>query len=255
MKNQYAFRTFTCKNCQQTVTLRRPENKTQFCSLDCYRSALKPEKKTGENKKCFNCGTDIYVTKGMLKEHNFCTIHCLNEFQGKDKTLHICETCNKEFKWSPSRSKSLDRNIRFCSIECRNKSDDWRKKSVYNANFIQNKKKGLNKLELAGNTILDELNLSYSNQVLIGERFTVDVLLNDYKVIIQWDGDYWHGLKKDKNGNLDVRQQKRVNLDKSENAYFKKCGYVILRFWEHEVLKNRESVIENIKTAIRTITK
>jgi len=54
------------------------------------------------------------------------------------------------------------------------------------------------------------------------------------KLVIQWDGDYWHNLPK------------RRQLDESQDKYMKKCGYKVLRFWEHEVKGNSNKVKEVI---------
>ena len=58
-----------------------------------------------------------------------------------------------------------------------------------------------------------------------------------------------------KNGIADSRQDKRMKLDKSQDAYMKKCGCTILRFWESEVKNNREDVYENIRRTISKVAK
>ena len=50
---------------------------------------------------------------------------------------------------------------------------------------------------------------------------------------------------------MDYRQKKIYNLDKSQDAYMKKLGIKVLRFWEDEVYKKRSEVIDIIKRAIR----
>jgi DNA mismatch endonuclease (patch repair protein) len=94
---------------------------------------------------------------------------------------------------------------------------------------------------------LDALGIKYEKQVLICDKFVVDTFIPSRKLVIQWDGDYWHGF----GGATDKRQERRMALDKSQDKYMRKAGYGILRFWEHEVHQLKEKVRENIRRAIQ----
>lgn len=253
MNNQYKLRTFTCLGCEETVTKSRPANKVKYCSLQCYRSSLRPQRKTGRLVSCGYCDKKIYRKKGCLKSHKhyFCSIQCANIYQGRNKLDFICKTCGNHFKLSKSTAEN-NGNPQYCSITCRNKSDEWRRNATINSNLIQCRKKGLNKLEQAGSKILFDLCVKFNCEVLIAEKFVVDVYIPSVNIIIQWDGDYWHGHHtKLKGGVPDKRQLKRIQLDKAQDAYMRKCGYKVLRFWEHEVYNKPKEVIENIKRAIQ----
>jgi len=54
-----------------------------------------------------------------------------------------------------------------------------------NSTIRQQKKRGLNKLELKGRKILKELGIKFNEQVLMFDKFLVDILLKNKKVIIQ----------------------------------------------------------------------
>ena len=232
-----------CLHCKKEHTARMPNNR-KFCSLDCYRHSPKPYKRTGMEKKCGVCEKLIWVTKSQNKKVNYCSVICHNISQSK-KLEYVCKICGCIFKWSPSRIKT--NNPKYCSIDCRNKCEEWKLNSVIKGNLVQLNSKKLNNLELLGNNILDEIGIEYQTQVLICEKFVVDVFIPSCNLIIQWDGDYWHGFKEIK----DERQRKRSNLDKSQDSYMKKVGYKVIRFWEHEVKKEKEKVIENIRKAIQ----
>lgn len=242
--NKYKERTITCKNCGKVVT-KRTKKDTKYCSHKCYATMKKPERKKGEIKKCGSCNKEIYITKSASRKINFCSVKCFNNFQSK-KIEHKCIICGKKFYWSPGREKNLNRPIKYCSIQCRNKCEKWKEGSAIKGNLIQNKKKGLNKLEIEGSKILNDLGIKHETQSLICNKFCVDVLIPDKKIVIQWDGDYWHGYNEIKS----ERQKKRVQLDRSQDEYMKKAGYKVIRFWEHELKKEKEKVIEYIKKAI-----
>ena len=59
-------------------------------------------------------------------------------------------------------------------------------------------------------------------------------LIPNRKIVIQWDGNFWHNLPKVK------------ARDKGQDSYMRKCGYKILRFWESNIKNNPTKVKEGI---------
>jgi very-short-patch-repair endonuclease len=115
-------------------------------------------------------------------------------------------------------------------------------------NVLQQKLK-TNKVEEAGYSLLDRMGLLYFNQYLIANKFCVDAFFYSESLIVQFDGDYWHG-NPDKFPVLDERQKKRSRLDKSQDAYMDKCGYRVLRIWETDIKKHPEEVKARILAAL-----
>jgi DNA mismatch endonuclease (patch repair protein) len=243
--SKYKERTIICVNCGKESTKRRPEGQS-FCSLECYRTSPKPERKTGKTGECGYCLKEIYIRPSSEKEVNYCSVSCFNKSQSR-KTEHNCKVCGKLFLWSPSRTESGNYNPTYCSIECRTSCPDWKRKSVIAGNLAQQGKNAPTSLEIAGCLLLDALGIQYQTQVLICEKFVVDVFVPSKNLVIQWDGDYWHGF----GGAKDERQKKRQRLDKSQDAYMRKAGYTVIRFWEHEVKNDKEVVRENIRKAVQ----
>ena len=108
---------------------------------------------------------------------------------------------------------------------------------------------GLNKLEIAGGDILRGLGIEFEEQVLLFDRFTVDVFVMEYGLVIQWDGDYWHGNPKIFSS-LGDHQKANHARDKSCNAYLRKCGLRVLRFWERDIKRRPEWVTSEIKMVL-----
>lgn len=219
-----------------------------YCSKVCAGKAHR----TLEEYKCDHCGKSILKQHNVAikHKHHFCSQDCLNLWQKRNKVEFICKICGKPFYRSPSWTKQ--RMGYYCSIECRNRDPDWKLRACIQANKVQCQKRGLNKLELAGSEILNNLNISHITQYLVNDKFLVDVYVPEYNLIIQWDGDYWHGKNKSYE-DLDYRVKRRVDLDKSQDAYFKKCGFNELRFWESDVYKRKEYVYDTIARTIREI--
>lgn len=209
-----------------------------YCSHIC--SAI--GRRLGELVKCEWCGKEVYKPQCLFISHknHFCSIVCANKFQGRNKLKYNCKICGKLFEWSKSRIQT--NNPTYCSIECRNQCDEWRQNACIKANVAQQEKKGLNKLEITGRHILEELHLKngidFQEQVLMAKKFLVDVVILGKKIVIQWDGDYWHSLAK------------RKRLDRSQDAYLNKLGYSVLRFRQSDLQTNRSEVYANIKRAI-----
>jgi|APSaa5957512622_1039677.scaffolds.fasta_scaffold59690_1 very-short-patch-repair endonuclease/endogenous inhibitor of DNA gyrase (YacG/DUF329 family) len=247
-KNQYKLRKLNCPSCGKIVEGNFSKTRI-YCSRKCYDTSRPTAVKNPLTKKmCEMCNIE-YETKNT--EQRFCNTDCQNEWQSRNKSKFICKTCGTGFGLSKSLADSRDYEIKFCSMKCRNLDPEWRKSNIL-ANIVQQNNKGLNKLEVAGSKILNELGIEFEEQFLVFDKFLVDVFIPDKNIVIQWDGDYWHGHPTTlKDGIPDKRQKRRMDFDKSQDAYMIKAGYTILRYWEHDVIKNKKYVYENIKHAVQ----
>jgi very-short-patch-repair endonuclease len=169
----------------------------------------------------------------------------LNEWQGRNKTSHICKVCGATFKWSPSRSKTY--NITYCSLACRDNDPD-RALLLRRMNAKQLSMRP-NNLERAAYAILDSIGVHYEPQYLVNDKFCVDAFVPSLALVIQFDGDYWHG-KPEKFPIPDKRQVKRMRLDVSQDAYMTACGYEVIRIWESDIKQRPEHVTALLRAAL-----
>jgi len=188
--------------------------------LNIKSARINPQQ-LGEYRNCEVCGKERYVKRCFLKkhEHHFCSPQCRQEYQ-KNRNKSFCVVCGNEFEYPKSQG-----NRKTCSQRC---------KGVY-VSFLQAQSNGLNKLEKRGGELLKELNIEFKEQHLIEKKFLVDVFIPKDRLVIQWDGEYWHS------------KPKRKALDKSQDSYMRKCGYKVLRFTDKEIYCNPEEVKEEIK--------
>lgn len=244
MKGQmgYKVRTITCISCGKTVT-RHLRPQTKYCSLECYRSSPRPQRKTGDTFPCAICGESVYVPASRLgQDRYFCSTDHANEWQGRNKTEHTCKMCGTSFRWSPSRSKA--NNVTYCSLKCRD-ADPERRAMLIAMNAKQQRMKP-NNIERAGYAMLDSLGIDYTPQHVIGGKFCVDAFVPGHRLVIQFDGDYWHGNPASF-PEPDHRQRKRMTLDRSQDAYMAACGYRVVRFWASEITKHPERVMSQLR--------
>jgi G:T-mismatch repair DNA endonuclease (very short patch repair protein) len=86
-------------------------------------------------------------------------------------------------------------------------------------------------LERMLHQILSGIGVEFESSVAIKRNFVVDVKIG--RLIIQADGDYWHGHPRfNPLSERQVNQQKR---DKAQDAYLRKCGYAVERIWESDM--------------------
>ena len=218
-----------------------------YCSRNCYNvkrpNMVKHEQIT---KNCKTCGFEYETNRKSAK---FCSEHCYQESRKSTNISITCNNCGKEFSVIKSRYETG--LVKYCSLKCRNTSDEWIESNrIKNLNQLH--KVGLNKLELSGRDLLNKIGVDFIEQELIGDRFVVDVLIPHKNLVIQWDGDYWHGHPKNqKNGKPNKLQFQNIKKDKRVNKELNKMGYDVLRFWQDDVDNNPSFVIETIVKKIR----
>ena len=242
-----ALKVIDCVGCGSPKRVRARPGQS-YCSLGCYRSGQRPTRKTGQARICPQCSKSTYKVLSDVTGA-FCSVDCHNEFQGRNKTEHECKTCGKSFRWSPSRIKT--QTPKYCGIPCRTACPEWKANAVIAGNLKQQKSKQPTRLEVAGYAILDGIGEPYEKQSLVAQKFTVDALLASVGLVVQWDGDYWHGFRREGDMRpLDGRQQRRAGLDRSQDAYMARAGLRVLRFWEHEVMSAPQLVRAAISEAV-----
>ena len=104
------------------------------------------------------------------------------------------------------------------------------------------------KLELKMKEILNDLNIPFKHQFRLGNHLYDFYILNT-NILIEADGNYWHSNPKIYS-KLNKTQQKQRQRDIRNEALAKENGFVVLRFWESDILNNTEKVIKHIKGKI-----
>lgn len=240
-------RTIICAGCGETVTRRaRPDQR--YCSLACYRSAPKPGRRTGEDRLCTQCGEEFYVPRGrVLKgEGDFCSLACHNAHQGRNRTDHRCKICDGAFTWSPSRTASGNYNVTYCSLACRDR--DPERLAHLAAMQARQQLKRTNKVEMAGYALLDGLGVQYERQAPFKDKFIPDATIPLALLVVQFDGDYWHDRK---GTSTEDRIRRRVNLDQSQDAYIRACGWQVVRLWESDLKSDMDGCTEKVRQHLR----
>lgn len=218
----------------------RPQQR--YCSHNCYATSPKMKRRKRAELTCEWCDREYTVLHYRKDVARFCSVDCANEWQSRNKSDHTCEICGKAFRWSPSREKA--HNIRYCSVECRDQCPS-RQEHLARMNAVQ-QLGAPTKPERIGYAILDQLEVDHIRQYVVNGKFTVDAFVPSANLVIQWDGDYWHGHP-DRFPEPDKRQRKRMRLDRSQDAYMRKCGMRVARFWECDLHESPGAIQDELQ--------
>ena len=89
--------------------------------------------------------------------------------------------------------------------------------------------------------LLKELNIKYSTQKQLGWKY-YDFFLPEHKILIEVDGDYWHGNPTKYSGHMSQMQKNNKFNDLIKTNLAEAAGYTLLRFWEIDINTNPVSV-------------
>jgi G:T-mismatch repair DNA endonuclease (very short patch repair protein) len=90
-------------------------------------------------------------------------------------------------------------------------------------------------IEVDAYRALDELGIAYKPQHRLGS-FVIDALIEDRKIAVEVQGDYWHcNPTKYPNGPQDEKQRRGVEKDKRRFEWLKSKGYQVIELWESDI--------------------
>jgi very-short-patch-repair endonuclease len=222
-----------CEICNKQW-LRIPNKKNKYsktCSAECFKKLMsKIRSKNKIEKTCPVCGKIFFTSK--IKNRKTCS-HACAYFLIKLNTKYIklvCETCGKvkyinEKRYDYYKNTKGPRAFTFCSIKCSLKSV-------------------ISGLETKIIELLDTYKIEYTKQYQIN-RFHYDFFIPSKNVLIECQGDYWHG-NENVFKQLSEKQLKTKEKDKRKEKLALDCGYKILYFWEYDVYNNISHIISLI---------
>jgi len=88
-----------------------------------------------------------------------------------------------------------------------------------------------------------------------------DLVIEKYQLAIFIDGDFWHGYEWQKRKPKTNQQfwipkiERNMQRDQFVNNGLQTMGYVVMRFWEHEVKQNINACVNQIKLYLEAAKK
>jgi very-short-patch-repair endonuclease len=207
--------TFQCDVCTKQFETNingkvRAKQKNHYCSQDCVKSALK---------------------KGGIAQNNMRET-CLEKYGSETIYEHMNKTRNRELAHSESAHKK-------------------RISTMIKKYGFKTFRKDHSKIELDLIEALSEFEFSSG---YIG-RNQIDLLCRKKKIAVEVQGDFWHANPKkytDDWINPVTKQTAKEIREKDERKkqFLELKGYAVLYVWENDYRKNRELVIENLRSDI-----
>ena len=246
----------TCDNCGKIIyrtQYRMNLNKHQYCSLKCQKKFI--HKETYEIRQCEICGKEFECPK--ISTQRFCSNKCNSQWQttvcGVDnpnftQVLVKCDYCGKEIYVKHYKTLSQDHN--FCSTECRQKwyAEIWSQreefketKRIIAAQILSSGaiSKTNSKPQQIVDSLLDKLNIKYKREENF-KYYAVDNYLNNFNLIIEVQGDYWHA-NPIKFQTMNQTQYNTIARDKRKHTYILNNHNIhILYLWESDIYNNQE---------------
>ena len=112
--------------------------------------------------------------------------------------------------------------------------------------------------EQAVQDLLTEMKLPFDIEISLPFKLSwkfYDIGLTDYPILIEVDGDYWHGNKEklSEEQRLNWMQIKNKQNDTLKNWVAKQKGYTLIRIWENDIKENPTAVRAKIRRVIREV--
>lgn len=186
-----------------------------------------------------------YLKSHYPSEGSVCVAEALGktprQVLDKANKLHICLDKDAAHRIVHAKAQEyMTAHNPMKSEATQEKIKEWRRQNPDKVAAIQEKldegsrrlqKDKPTKLEKRLHACLDAIGVDYQPYAFIKAKFIVDVRIG--RLIIETDGDYWHGHPS--MVPLTERQVKQQKRDAARNKYLTKCGYTVVRIWERDL--------------------
>ena len=232
-------------------------NKNHFCCRECQYEWIREHPprhnvKTKISCACEMCGKELKLIPSIhaRNKRHYCGRVCADK--GYSKYNHgednpnntqirvTCEVCGKIFFRKLSHATKSQST--YCSRDCA-KANILKTLSLYPKRT---------KPERLAAEFLDKKSTTIEEQVVINDKFCVDILISDESaickgIIIEVLGDYFHANpEKYSDNSMNLMQKKTRQRDKSRYTYLTKCGYKVFGIWEKDIYKDASMALKPV---------
>jgi len=246
--NQFRYRNvqkyFVCQNCGVLFKKKYPGKKQgkKYCSQQCaiYVNSRLPKSDSHKRKiakgqknvrkeglyTCERCGKQFNANTSLRAHKASC---------GHKKRIVMCYRCNRKFRGLAA----LRLHESYCDV-----NSEWGKNrcNAIMANILKGFNGANTDIELVFKMELDRRKIRYIHQYFyMGHPY--DFLLRDYDVLVEADGDWWHG--RDLSQKMPFQVKARVK-DVEITRQALKGGYGIVRYWGTDLLTKCSKCVDEM---------
>lgn len=218
-----------------------------YCSKACVPRQVR--------RACGQCG-DVFTAKLSVVgggRGRYCSNAC-RHLGRRNRVQLSCPECGQAFSVPASAAAKGRRN---CSRACwtRQLSKDPHMREVLAAaRHAMLTTRTETRPERILYALLDRLvpdlapGIAWERQLRLLDRWTVDAAIPDLRLVLQADGDYWHGLHEE--DRHDPRVAGNMANDAHQDRELTEAGWQVLRFWETDLIKHLPDCADRLTRAI-----
>lgn len=195
------------------------------------------------------------LTSDMIKNRSKKTSKKRKEMF-KSGELNMSGSNNPMFgvaSWNKGKTKTDDVRIlnyglkvsKKKKLEWTKKSDEEKIKIIKRINDAMLKVKKPTSIEIKVKKFLLDSGINFKTNFPMN-NFRVDFYLQDYNIVIECDGDYWHANPEFFKDELNAIQLKNKDRDIRKEKMLNDNNVKYIRFWENEIKNNFKRVQETI---------
>ncbi len=249
---KFSVRPKCCKDCNKLCDIKKPRSAKMLWKRMCGR--FEGQKEWSEKAKITRkgSGNPMYGKQGWCKGLTSETNESLRIRGLKARGRKTSDETRKKMS---EISKKCWQDGKMKGMTGRNHSDKTKEKlrqttlnSIKRGVFNQLKSKPHIKFK----DILNNLSIKFVEEKLIS-YWSFDFYLIDYDIYIEVDGDYFHSNPNTRwpYGPKSKTQIKVKKNDERKNKFCEENNLNLIRFWENDIMKNTELVIEKIKCLVQ----
>ena len=209
----------------------------RFCSNECRRTRV--------DRTCITCGVGFTseLAKVQRGEAMYCSVACRG-LARRHRLVRECPVCGAAFELAAGNPQQCC--TRACATELR-RTDPAAIARVQQMQHDQLTSKAPTRCELALYRYMDEVfgPDQWQRQARILDKWTVDAFVPHLNLVVQADGDFWHGFTEHSRAYQVVTAN--MGRDQGQNNYLAKVGWPILRLWEHELLEDEDGCVQRLR--------
>ena len=153
--------------------------------------------------------------------------------------------------WASEDIQFLKENVHLLSIEKLAKDLKRSQKAIrWRLSILNIRVKKASQLEIDFKMFLEKQGIEHEEQFKIW-KYKADFYLEDYNLIIETHGDYWHcNPEIYTNGPMYKTQKINIERDARKAPYIKSRGYNLIIIWENDFYNNLEKVKKQLSVVL-----
>lgn len=198
-------------------------------------------------RSCLACKKENFIREGIFECDRCCAVFSTNlALRGHrthcgHRSLPVrCPHCKKKI----GSKGALSLHLVWCP---ENPESTVESRQRHSMSMLTRKIVRVSKLETEFEAALRARQVKLVAQARIGGRHAYDFLIAGTKILIEIDGDFWHGNPLVFQGTLSSRQKQQFRIDETNVRRARRAGFTVIRLWEKTLKNQLNEIIDFIQ--------